>query len=227
MVGIQYLITVFVLFLVGGVASWMIRLEQAQSGAKVFTPSTYNTIVGMHGIIMIATTIIMISSTFGNYIIPIIIGAKDMAFPRINALSYWTLFPAVPILLSSIVLGGFPTGWTGYAPLADQAALGMDAYCVVIILFGTSIALGAMNMAATVITMRAPGMTWSRLPIMVWGVDVLNGPRTARVSIVRGCGDARALRPRFRHGLLPGERRGVTTGSTRSYSGSWGTPRCT
>ncbi len=97
----------------------------------------------MHGLIMIATTIIMISAMFGNYIMPIMIGANDMAFPRLNALSYWTLFPAVPILLSAIVLGGFPTGWTGYAPLADQAALGMDAYCVTIILFGISIALGA------------------------------------------------------------------------------------
>ncbi len=168
-VGVQYLVTVLVLFLVGGVASFMIRLEQAQSGAKIFTPATYNTIVGMHGIIMIATTIIMISSTFGNFIMPIMIGANDMAFPRLNALSYWTLFPAVPILLSAIVLGGFPTGWTGYAPLADQAALGMDAYCVTIILFGTSIALGALNMAATVITMRAPGMSWGRLPVAVWG----------------------------------------------------------
>ena len=169
-VGIQYLVTVLVLFLVGGVASWMIRLEQSQSGAKVFTPATYNTIVSLHGLIMIVTTIIMISSTFGNFIIPIMIGARDMAFPRLNALSYWILFPAVPILLSSIVLGGIPTGWTGYSPLADQASLAMDAYEVTIILFGTSIALGAMNMAATVITMRAPGMTWSRLPVTVWGV---------------------------------------------------------
>ena len=167
-VGVQYLITVLVLFLVGGLASWMIRLEQAQSGAKVFTPGTYNTIVGMHGIIMIATTIIMLSAPFGNFIVPIMIGAKDMAFPRLNALSYWMLFPAVPILLSAIVLGGFPTGWTGYAPLADQAALGMDAYCITIILVGLSIALGAINIACTVVTMRAPGMTWTRLPIFVW-----------------------------------------------------------
>ncbi len=167
-VGMQYLITVLILFLVGGLASWMIRAEQAQSGAKLFTPGTYNTIVGMHGIIMIATTIIMLSAPFGNYIIPIMIGAKDMAFPRLNALSYWMLFPIIPILLSAIVLGGFPTGWTGYAPLADQAALGMDAYCVTIILLGTSIALGAINIAATVITMRAPGMTWTRLPVFVW-----------------------------------------------------------
>jgi cytochrome c oxidase subunit 1 len=168
-VGIQYLVTVLVLFAVGGLASWMIRLQQSQSGAHVFTPATYNFIVGMHGLVMIATTIIMLSAVFGNYIVPIMIGANDMAFPKLNALSYWTLFTAIPVLLSSIVLGGFPTGWTGYAPLADQAALGMDAYCFTVVIFAISIALGAINMVATVITMRAPGLTWSRLPVLVWG----------------------------------------------------------
>jgi len=167
-VGIQYLVTVLVLFLVGGIASWMIRLEQARSGATVFTPSTYNTIVGMHGLVMIATTIIMVSATFGNYFVPIMIGANDMAFPRLNALSYWLLFSAIPVLLSTVALGGFPTGWTGYAPLADQAALGMDSYCVTIVIFGISIAIGAVNIVVTVLTMRAPGLSWSRLPVFVW-----------------------------------------------------------
>ena len=171
-VGIQYLVTVLVLFAVGGLASWMIRLQQSHSGAHVFTPATYNFIVGMHGLVMVVTTIIMLSAVFGNYIVPIMIGANDMAFPKLNALSYWVLFTAVPVLLSSIVLGGFPTGWTGYAPLADQAALGMDAYCVTIAIFAISIALGAINIAATVITMRAPGMTWSRLPVLVWSISI-------------------------------------------------------
>jgi cytochrome c oxidase subunit I len=167
-VGIQYLVTVLVLFLVGGAASWMIRLEQARSGAKVFTPAAYNTIVGMHGLVMIATTIIMISAVFGNYFVPIMIGANDMAFPRLNALSYWTLFAAIPVLLSTLALGGFPTGWTGYAPLADQAALGMDAYCVTIVLFALSVAFGAVNIFVTVLTMRAPGLSLTRLPVFVW-----------------------------------------------------------
>jgi cytochrome c oxidase subunit I len=167
-VGIQYMVTVLVLFLVGGLASWMIRLEQARSGAKVFTPATYNTIVGMHGLVMIATTIIMISAAFGNYFVPIMIGANDMAFPRLNALSYWTLFAAIPVLLSTVALGGFPTGWTGYAPLADQAAAGMDAYAITIVIFALSIAFGAVNIFVTVLTMRAPGLTWSRLPVFVW-----------------------------------------------------------
>jgi cytochrome c oxidase subunit 1 len=169
-IGIQYLVTVLVLFAVGGLASWMIRLEQARSGAKVFSPSTYNTLVGMHGLVMIATTIIMVSAVFGNYFVPIMLGANDMAFPRLNALSFWLLFTAIPVLLSSILLGGFPTGWTGYAPLADQAALGMDAYCFTIIVFAFSIAVGAMNMFVTVLRMRAPGLTFTRLPIFVWSV---------------------------------------------------------
>jgi len=167
-VGIQYLVTVLVLFAVGGLASWMIRLEQARSGAKVFAPAAYNTIVGMHGLVMIAATIIMVSAAFGNYFVPIMIGANDMAFPRVNALSFWTLFTAIPVLLSSVLLGGFPTGWTGYSPLADQAALGMDAYCFTIIVFGLSLAFGGMNMFVTVLKMRAPGLTLTRLPVFVW-----------------------------------------------------------
>ena len=172
MVGIQYLVTVLVLFSSAAWPSWMIRLEQARTGAKVFTPGTYNTIVGMHGLIMIATTIIMLSAVIGNYMVPIMIGTNDMAFPRLNALSYWMLFTAVPVLLSAIVLGGFPTGWTGYAPLADQAAVGMDAYCMTIVIFALSIALGGLNMVTTVVTMRAPGMTWGRLPTSVWGITL-------------------------------------------------------
>jgi len=169
-VGIQYLITVLLLFTVGACAAFMIRLQQSQPGAHYFTPSTYNTLVGLHGIIMIISTIIMITGTFGNFVLPIMIGARDMAFPRLNALSYWLLFIAIPVLLSTLVLGGFPTGWTGYAPLADQAQVGMDAYSFTIIVFALSVAVSAMNIMTTVILMRAQGMSWGRLPILVWGI---------------------------------------------------------
>ncbi len=169
-IGIQYLITVLVLFLVGGLAAALIRLEQSQPGARFLPPSTYNTVVGVHGIIMIAATIIMISGPFGNFIVPIAIGARDMAFPRLNALSYWLLFAAIPVFLSTFALGGFDTGWTGYAPLADQAPAGMDAYAFTIVLFGISVAIAAVNIITTVVTLRAPGMRWSRLPVFVWGI---------------------------------------------------------
>jgi cytochrome c oxidase subunit 1 len=172
-VGMQYLATVLLLFFLGSMGAFMIRLEQSTPGAIFFTPSTYNTIVGMHGILMIAASIIMVSGPFGNFILPIMIGARDMAFPRLNALSYWLLFSALPIFLSTLFFGGFQTGWTGYAPLAVQGLTpGMDAYCFTIIVFGISITIAAMNTIITVMVMRTKGMTWGRLPITVWGVTL-------------------------------------------------------
>ncbi|HEY0752967.1 MAG TPA: cbb3-type cytochrome c oxidase subunit I [Ktedonobacteraceae bacterium] len=170
-VGMQYLVTVFVLFFLGSLGAFMIRLEQSTPGAIFFDPSTYNTIVGMHGILMIVSTIIMVSGPFGNFILPIMIGARDMAFPRLNALSYWLLFSGIPVFFSTLFLGGFPTGWTGYAPLSVQELTpGMDAYCVLILIFACSITIAAINIVTTVILMRAKGMTWGRLPVFVWGV---------------------------------------------------------
>jgi cytochrome c oxidase subunit 1 len=167
----QYLATVLVLFFLGSMGAFMIRLEQSVPGAVFFNPSTYNTIVGMHGIMMIVATIIMVSGPFGNFILPIMIGARDMAFPRLNALSYWLLFSAIPVFLSTLFLGGFPTGWTGYAPLADQGLTpGMDAYCFTIIIFAISTTIAALNIVTTVMVLRTKGMTWGRLPVFVWGV---------------------------------------------------------
>jgi cytochrome c oxidase subunit I len=171
-IGIQYLILTLILLFVGGAAAFLIRLQQSQPGGKYFTPATYNTLVGLHGIVMIVATIIMTSGSFGNFILPIMIGARDMAFPRLNALSFWLVFVVVPILLSTLVTGGFPTGWTGYAPLADQAQLGMDAYSFTIVIFALSIAVSAMNIVTTVLTMRAKGMTLGRMPVFVWGVTL-------------------------------------------------------
>src|SRR5258708_2047012 len=163
-VGMQYLVTVLVLFFLGSMGAFMIRLEQSRPGAIFFDPSTYNTIVGMHGIVMIGTTIILVSGPFGNFILPIMIGARDMAFPRLNALSYWLLFAAIPIFFSTLALGGFPTGWTGYAPLAVQELTpGMDAYCFTILVFAVSTTIAAMNIITTVIVLRTKGMTLTPL----------------------------------------------------------------
>ncbi|HVS05832.1 MAG TPA: cbb3-type cytochrome c oxidase subunit I [Candidatus Dormibacteraeota bacterium] len=177
-VGVQYLATVLVLFLVGGLAAFLIRLQQSQPGASYFKPAFYNTMVGVHGTVMIAAVIIMSTSTFGNFMLPILIGARDMAFPRLNALSYWILFSAIPVFLSTLVLGGFQTGWTGYAPLADQQSrfsgqgLGMDAYSFTIILFAMSTALSGVNIVTTMVTMRTRGMFWNRIPLFVWGATL-------------------------------------------------------
>ncbi|MDQ2902749.1 MAG: cbb3-type cytochrome c oxidase subunit I [Ktedonobacteraceae bacterium] len=170
-VGMQYLFTVLVLFFVGSMGAFMIRLEQSQPGAIFFNPATYNTIVGMHGIIMVVASIVMISGPFGNFVLPIMIGARDMAFPRLNALSYWLLFSAIPVFVSTLALGGFQTGWTGYAPLSDQSLTpGMDAYCFTIIIFAVSVTVAALNIVTTVLVLRTKGMTLDRLPVFVWGV---------------------------------------------------------
>ena len=106
---------------------------------------------------------------FANYFLPLMIGARRMAFPRIEALTFWLLMAAGTVLMTTWAFGGFPTGWTGYAPLNEQANMGMDAYIAFFALVGLSMSLLGLNMIATVITMRAPGMTWGRLPIFVWG----------------------------------------------------------
>jgi cytochrome c oxidase subunit 1 len=120
-------------------------------------------------IFMASTAII---GPFGNYFVPIMIGSRNMALPRLEALTFWLLPPAGIILLSTVFLGGFPTGWTGYAPLSNQAVAGMDSYLLSFGLIGVSIALSGLNMIATIFTKRAPGMSLSRMPIFVWSVLV-------------------------------------------------------
>ena len=168
-VGIQYLVTTMLLLGVGGTLAMIIRTNLITPHSTFLGPQTYNSVVGLHGIIMILATIIMITGPFGNFILPIMIGARDMAFPRLNALSFWLLAAAIPVLLSAAFLGGIPTGWSGYAPLADQAPPGMDSYLVAIIIFAISSAIAGANITTTVLTMRARGMTWNRTPIFVYG----------------------------------------------------------
>ncbi len=124
----------------------------------------------MHGTMMMGMMTSGILGPFANYLVPLMIGSRRMAFPRIEALTFWLLMAAGFILVSTIFFGGFPTGWTGYAPLNEEAVMGMDSYIVFFALVGISMALLGLNMMATIITMRAPGLTWSRLPIFVWSV---------------------------------------------------------
>ncbi len=168
-VGIQYLVVTMVLFAVGGTLAMLIRTNLISPNSGFLSAQTYNAVVGLHGLIMIVATIIMVTGPFGNFIMPIMIGARDMAFPRLNALSLWLIVAAVPVILSAAFLGGIPTGWVGYAPLADQAPPGMDAYSVFIIIFAISSAVAGANITTTVLTMRARGMNWNRTPIFVYG----------------------------------------------------------
>src|SRR5487761_1984311 len=169
-VGIQYLVTTMVVFFVGGVLAMLIRTNLGHAGGGWLHPQTYNAIVGMHGIIMIVGTIIMVTGPFGNFIMPIMIGARDMAFPRLNALSLWLIIAAIPCILSATFLGGIPTGWVAYNPLASQGPPGQDGYIMFICIFALSTMVARANITTTVIKMRAKGMTWNRTPIFIYGV---------------------------------------------------------
>jgi cytochrome c oxidase subunit I len=169
-VGIQYLIGIGVFFFIGGLNAMLIRFELLSPHHQAFPAGNYLTLVGMHGTMMMGIMSSAILGPFANYVLPLMIGARRMAFPRIESLTFWLLMAAGAILTTTIFFGGFPTGWTGYEPLSDQANRGMDSYIVFFALVGISMMLLGLNMIATVVTMRAPGLTWSRLPIFCWAV---------------------------------------------------------
>ncbi|GMQ94751.1 MAG: cytochrome c oxidase subunit I [Acidimicrobiia bacterium] len=167
-IGIQYGVTLLAVLLIGGLSAMVIRIELASPGMSIVDLEEFNKLVSMHGILMIAVAVAGIIGAFGNYMIPIQIGAADMAFPRINALSYWLVPPVAIGLLSAPLLGSFSAGWTAYAPLSVTGDSGQILFNMAIISFGLSSILGALNIIVTVVTMRAPGMTWGRLPIFTW-----------------------------------------------------------
>ncbi|HZO62740.1 MAG TPA: cbb3-type cytochrome c oxidase subunit I [Gaiellaceae bacterium] len=169
-VGMQYFVGIGLFFFIAGLNAMLIRFELLRPQPNVWPAGNYLTLVTEHGTMMMGMMTSGILGPFANYLLPLMIGARRMAFPRIEALTFWLLMAAGAILLSGWFFGGIPTGWTGYEPLNDQANLGMDAYIMFFALVGLSMTLLGLNMLATVITMRAPGMTWTRLPVFVWGV---------------------------------------------------------
>jgi cytochrome c oxidase subunit I len=169
-VAIQYMVGVGVFFFVGGVNAMFIRTELLSPTNHVFGPNQYLTLVGLHGTMMMGVMTSGILGPFANFVVPLMIGSRRMAFPRIEAFTFWLLMAAGVILITTIFFGGFQTGWTGYQPLGLQNTAGYDAYIGFFALVGVSMTLLGFNLLATIITMRAPGMTWSRLPIFCWGV---------------------------------------------------------
>ena len=169
-VGIQYLVAMIGYFLTGGLFAMAIRAELLSPTYHLLTPSAYLEVVGEHGTMMMMMMTSVVMGPFGNYLVPLMIGSKRVAFPRVEALSFWLTPCAFIILLSSVLMGGFPTGWTGYAPLSIQAGSGMDGYAIGFGLMGISAILAAFNIVTTIICYRAPGMRWSRLPMFVWAM---------------------------------------------------------
>lgn len=166
-IGIQYGITSVLLLCTAGTFAMIFRTELAQSGMQFLTPGIYNTMMSLHGIVMIAAILLGVGA-MSNYLVPLLIGANDMAFPRLNSFAYWLNVPGAIILLSSLFLGGFDTGWTGYPPLSARAPIGMQMFFLGVYIVGLSSILGALNLIVTIVKLRAPGMSFFRMPIFVW-----------------------------------------------------------
>jgi cytochrome c oxidase subunit I len=205
-VGMQYLVGIGLFLFIGAVYAMMIRTELLSPSPQIFGSGNYLTIVGLHGAMMMGITTSAVLGPFANYFVPLMIGSRRMAFPRIEALSFWLLMAAGVILVSTVFFGGFPTGWTGYAPLNVQANYGFDSYIFFFALVGTSMTLLGLNMIVTIATMRAPGLTWRRLPIFCWGalttsfLNVLAAP--VLVATLLMVGFDRAVQTSF---FLPSE----------------------
>ena len=166
-IGIQYGVTALVLFLLAGLYALIFRTELAAPELQFLQQNTYNTLMGLHGIVMIGATLLAVGA-MSNYLVPLMIGANDMAFPRLNAFAFWINVPAAVLLTAVWLFGGFDTGWTGYPPLSAQAPMGMDMFFLGVYFVGFSSILGSLNIITTVVRMRAPGMSYFRMPIFVW-----------------------------------------------------------
>ncbi len=169
-IGVQYLVTFVVLLLLGGALSVLMRIELADAGRTIMGANEYNTTMSLHGIIMVAVAVATIIGGFANAVLPLLIGAEDVAYPRINALSYWVIPPVGILLLLTPLFGGFDSGWTAYPPLSVTNADGQLLFLLAFLTFGVSSILGGLNFITTIIKLRAPGLTWGRLPIFVWAV---------------------------------------------------------
>ena len=174
-IGIMYMVLTFGFFLLGGVEALLIRLQLSQADNTFLSPQTYNQLITMHGTTMIFLFVVPMMAGFGNYFVPLMIGARDMAFPRLNALSFWLLVCGGIAFYASLFFEPPQAGWTSYTPLSDDAYLpgsGIDAWIFLIHLTGLSSLVGAINFVATIHNMRAPGMSWGRMPLFVWSILV-------------------------------------------------------
>ncbi|MPZ72882.1 MAG: cytochrome c oxidase subunit I [Nitriliruptorales bacterium] len=172
-IGMRYLYTAMAFFALGGLQALLMRTQLADARLELLDPETYNQLFSMHGITMMFLFAMPALSGFGNYFVPLMIGARDMAFPRLNAFGYWTLLAAGIFLYSSFLVGNAPNdGWFNYVPLANREftpGINIDFYVLGLIFLGISSTGGAINFIVTILKLRAPGMTLIRIPIFVWG----------------------------------------------------------
>ncbi len=179
-IGVMYMVTGFFFFLVGGSEALLIRTQLATPDEKVLNPNLYNQIFTMHGTTMIFLFVMPFLTGLGNYVVPLMIGARDMAFPRLNALGYWLVLFGGIFMNISFIAGGAPdAGWFSYAPLTENIPCGsrpglcspgtnMDFWVLGIQILGVASIVGALNFVVTILRLRAPGMTINRMPLFTW-----------------------------------------------------------
>ncbi len=169
-IGTMYLLFSFAMLIVGGILALCIRAELFQPGLQFFNPQLFNSFTTMHGLIMVFGAIMPAFVGFANWMVPMQIGAADMAFARMNNFSFWLLIPAALMLVSSFAMpGGAPAaGWTLYAPLTLQMGPSMDAGIFAMHIMGASSIMGSINIIVTILNMRAPGMTLMKMPLFCW-----------------------------------------------------------
>jgi cytochrome c oxidase subunit 1 len=169
-IGTLYLWFAFAMLLSGGVLALMIRTELFQPGLQFFQPEFFNQLTTMHGIVMVFGAIMPAFVGFANWMIPLQVGASDMAFARMNNFSFWLLPPAAILLAASFFVPGGATaaGWTLYAPLSTQMGPGMDMAIFALHIMGASSIMGSINIIVTILNMRAPGMTLMKMPMFCW-----------------------------------------------------------
>jgi len=167
-VGVQYIIATMVLLGAGGILAMGIRTNLLTPGNHFVNQQVYNGFLGVHGMLMILGLIVAVAGPWANFVLPIQVGARDMAFPRLNALSLWTLIAAIPLLLGSLAIGAMDMGWVTQGPISDQSGIGFDLFAMSIITFTISTTVAGVNTICTVLTMRTKGMTMERLPIFAW-----------------------------------------------------------
>ena len=170
-IGIQYLVTSFLFFFVGGSLAEGMRTELATPQPDFLNPELYNQFMTMHGTIMIFLWIVPAGAAFANYLIPLMIGAEDMAFPRLNAVAFWMTIPGGLLLISSFFVGAPQAGWTSYPPLSLLSGKwGQELWILSLLIVGTSSILGAINFVTTILKMRAPEMDIHSMPLFCWSM---------------------------------------------------------
>ena len=171
-IAVQYLVSTFLFYCIGGALAELVRTELRTPSSDFVDPELYNGLFTMHATIMIFLWIVPAGAGFANFLIPLMIGAKDMAFPRLNALAFWIVPPAGVLLMASLLVGDAPdAGWTSYPPLSlVTGEVGEAIWIISILLVGTSSILGAINFLVTIIKMRTPGMTFNKMPLFCWAM---------------------------------------------------------